>query len=45
MRALDRGVSIETVQRQLEHSDARTTMRYAKPQLDRVQAEMERGFG
>ena len=44
-RALDRGVSIETVQRQLGHSDARTTMRYAKPQLDRVQAEMERGFG
>ena len=44
-RALDRGVSIETVQRQLGHADARTTMRYAKPQLDRVQAEMEQGFG
>ncbi|MEO9150485.1 MAG: site-specific integrase [Burkholderiaceae bacterium] len=44
-RALDRGVSIETVQRQLGHSDARTTMRYTKPQLDRVQAEMEKGFG
>ena len=44
-RALDRGVSIETVQRQLGHADPRTTMRYAKPQLDRVQAKMEKGFG
>ena len=44
-RALERNVPLEVVQRQLGHADPRTTMRYAKPQLERLQAEMEKGFG
>ena len=44
-RALERSVPLEVVQRQLGHADPRTTMRYAKPQLERLQAEMEKGFG
>ena len=44
-RALERNVPLDVVQRQLGHADPRTTMRYAKPQLERLQAEMEKGFG
>ncbi len=44
-RALERNVPLEVVQRQLGHADPRTTMRYAKPQLERLQVEMEKGFG
>ena len=40
-RALERNVPLEVVQRQLGHADPRTTMRYVKPQLERLQAEME----
>ena len=44
-RALERNVPLEVVQRQLGHADPRTTMRYARPQLERLQTEMEKGFG
>ncbi len=44
-RALERNVPLEVVQRQLGHADPRTTMRYAKPQLERLLEEMEKGFG
>jgi integrase len=44
-RALERQAPLEVVQRQLGHADPRTTMRYAKAQLERLQAEMDSAFG
>ncbi|WP_325652764.1 tyrosine-type recombinase/integrase [Ideonella sp.] len=44
-RALEREAPLEVVQRQLGHADPRTTMRYAKAQLERLQAEMDEAFG
>jgi site-specific recombinase XerD len=44
-RALERQAPLEVVQRQLGHADPRTTMRYAKAQLERLQAEMDQAFG
>ncbi|TDM05040.1 MAG: integrase, partial [Ideonella sp. MAG2] len=44
-RAVERQAPIEAVQRQLGHADPRTTMRYARTQLDRLQSEMEKAFG
>lgn len=44
-RALERGVKIEQLQRQLGHADIRTTMRYAKTQLEELLEGMEDGFG
>jgi len=44
-RALERKAPLEVVQRQLGHADPRTTMRYAKAQLERLQAEMDQVFG
>jgi site-specific recombinase XerD len=44
-RALERKAPLEVVQRQLGHADPRTTMRYAKAQLERLQVEMDRVFG
>lgn len=44
-RALERGAPLEVVQAQLGHADPRTTMRYAKAQLQRVQDGMEKAFG
>lgn len=44
-RALERHAPLEVVQRQLGHADPRTTMRYAKAQLERLQAEMDQAFG
>ena len=44
-RALERKAPLEVVQRQLGHADPRTTMRYAKAQLERLQAEMDQAFG
>ncbi|WP_239062015.1 tyrosine-type recombinase/integrase [Ideonella livida] len=44
-RALERQAPLEVVQRQLGHADPRTTMRYAKAQLERLQAEMDAAFG
>ena len=44
-RALERGVSLEVVQEQLGHKDPRTTMRYAKAQLERRQEELGKAFG
>ncbi len=44
-RALERGAPLEVVQAQLGHADPRTTMRYAKAQLQRLQDGMEKAFG
>lgn len=44
-RALERKAPLEVVQRQLGHADPRTTMRYARTQLERLQAEMDAAFG
>lgn len=44
-RALERKAPLEVVQRQLGHADPRTTMRYARTQLERLQNEMESVFG
>jgi site-specific recombinase XerD len=44
-RALERGAPLEVVQAQLGHADPRTTMRYAKAQLHRLQDGMEKAFG
>lgn len=44
-RALERKAPLEVVQRQLGHADPRTTMRYARTQLERLQNEMEAVFG
>jgi site-specific recombinase XerD len=44
-RALERQAPLEVVQRQLGHADPRTTMRYAKAQLERLQSEMDQAFG
>jgi integrase len=44
-RALERGTPLEVLQAQLGHADPRTTMRYARAQLQRVQDGMERAFG
>lgn len=44
-RALERKAPLEVVQRQLGHADPRTTMRYAKTQLERLQSEMDAVFG
>jgi site-specific recombinase XerD/DNA-binding phage protein len=44
-RALERGAPLEVVQAQLGHADPRTTMRYAKAQLARLQDGMEKAFG
>ncbi|ASM79216.1 integrase (plasmid) [Vitreoscilla filiformis] len=44
-RALERRAPLEVVQRQLGHADPRTTMRYARTQLERLQNEMESVFG
>lgn len=44
-RALERQAPLEVVQRQLGHADPRTTMRYAKAQLERLQSEMDQVFG
>jgi site-specific recombinase XerD len=44
-RALERHAPLEVVQRQLGHADPRTTMRYAKAQLERLQTEMDQAFG
>ena len=44
-RAVERQAPIEAVQRQLGHADPRTTMRYARTQIDRLQSEMEKAFG
>jgi len=44
-RALERKAPLEVVQRQLGHADPRTTMRYAKAQLERLQSEMDQVFG
>ena len=44
-RAVERHAPIEAVQRQLGHADPRTTMRYARTQIDRLQSEMEKAFG
>lgn len=44
-RALERKAPLEVVQRQLGHADPRTTMRYARAQLERLQAEMDEAFG
>ncbi|WP_157271709.1 tyrosine-type recombinase/integrase [Azohydromonas aeria] len=44
-RALERGTPLEVLQAQLGHADPRTTMRYARAQLQRVQDGMEQAFG
>lgn len=44
-RALERKAPLEAVQRQLGHADPRTTMRYARTQLERLQSEMDLAFG
>ncbi len=44
-RALERKAPLEVIQRQLGHADPRTTMRYAKAQLERMQTEMDAVFG
>jgi site-specific recombinase XerD len=44
-RAVERDVPLEVVQRQLGHADPRTTSRYSRAQLERLQAAMDRAFG
>jgi len=44
-RALERGAPLEVVQSQLGHKDPRTTMKYSKPQLERLQDGMDKAFG
>lgn len=44
-RALERKAPLEAVQRQLGHADPRTTMRYARTQIERLQTDMEAAFG
>lgn len=44
-RALERGAGLDVVQGQLGHRDPRTTMKYAQPQLERMQDEMDKAFG
>lgn len=44
-RAVERDVPLEVVQRQLGHADPRTTSRYSRAQLERLQAAMDQAFG
>jgi integrase len=44
-RALERGTPVQTVQKQFGHKDPRTTMRYAKSQLEEMLDGMEVAFG
>lgn len=44
-RAVERDVPLEVVQRQLGHADPRTTSRYSRAQLERLQVAMDRAFG
>jgi integrase len=44
-RAVERDVPLQVVQRQLGHADPRTTSRYSRAQLERLQAAMDRAFG
>jgi site-specific recombinase XerD len=44
-RAVEREVPLEVVQRQLGHADPRTTSRYSRAQLDRLQAAVDKAFG
>ena len=43
-RALERDVPLHVVQAQLRHKDPRTTMRYAKAQIEAVVTQMEKAF-
>ena len=43
-RALERGTSLAATQRQAGHADPRTTMRYARTQLEQLQSEMHAAF-
>lgn len=44
-RALERGAPLQLVQGQLGHADPRTTMRYAKTQLEQLMDGMDKVFG
>ena len=44
-RALERNAPLEVIQRQLGHADPRTTMRYARTQLETLQTAMDAVFG
>jgi site-specific recombinase XerD len=44
-RAVERGAPLDVVQKQFGHADPRTTSRYSRAQLERLQDVMEAAFG